>query len=77
MRDEMEAHIELYEADLRKAGLPPAETRRRARLEFGSAAARQDECREAHGDGSTQSSLRTEIGSLIARADVATRSGSR
>ena len=51
MHDEMQLHIELYEADLRKSGLSPAEASRRARAEFGSAEARKDECREAVGLG--------------------------
>jgi predicted permease len=49
MHEEMQLHMELYEADLRNTGVSAAEARRRARLEFGSAAARQDECREALG----------------------------
>jgi predicted permease len=49
MRDEMQAHLKLYVADLRRAGVLEAEAWRRARAEFGSVAARQDECREAVG----------------------------
>ena len=49
MHDEMRLHVELYEADLRRAGLPEDEARRRARAAFGSLDARKDECREALG----------------------------
>jgi predicted permease len=49
MDDEMALHVELYEADLRRRGVPAAEAHRRARAEFGSIAARRDECREAVG----------------------------
>ena len=49
MHDEMRLHVELYEADLRREGLPEAEARRRARAAFGSLDARKDECREALG----------------------------
>ena len=49
MQDEMRTHLELYEADLRGRGLSEEEAHRRARAEFGSLAARQDECREAVG----------------------------
>ena len=49
MDDEMETHLALYEADLRRAGLTAEEARRRARAEFGSVEARKDECREATG----------------------------
>jgi predicted permease len=49
MRDEMETHVEMYEADLRRRGIPAAEAHRRTRAEFGSIAARRDECREAVG----------------------------
>src|SRR5438874_5685481 len=47
MQDEMQLHVDLYEADLRRRGVPDAEAHRRARAEFGSVAARTDECREA------------------------------
>jgi predicted permease len=49
MQDEMRIHLELYQADLRRRGLSEEEARRRAFAEFGSLAARQDECREAVG----------------------------
>ena len=49
MQDEMQLHVDLYEADLRRRGVPDAEAHRRARAEFGSVAARTDECREAVG----------------------------
>ena len=40
MHDEMRLHVELYEADLRRAGLPEDEARRRARRRSGSRRAR-------------------------------------
>ena len=49
MQDEMRVHLELYQADLRRRGLPEAEARRRAFADFGSQLARQEECREAVG----------------------------
>src|SRR5687768_8512321 len=49
MQDEMRTHLELYQADLRRRGVPEAEARRRALAEFGSVAARQEECRDAVG----------------------------
>jgi predicted permease len=49
MRLEMETHLELLEADLRRRGFSSAEAHRRARAEFGSLEARRDECREAFG----------------------------
>ena len=49
MQDEMRIHLELYQADLRRRGLPEAEARRRAFADFGSRLARQEECREAVG----------------------------
>jgi predicted permease len=49
MHDEMQLHMELYEADLRNSGLSPDEARRRTRIEFGSVEARKDECREELG----------------------------
>ena len=49
MQDEMRIHLELYQADLRRRGLPEAEARRRAFADFGSPLARQEECREAVG----------------------------
>ena len=49
MQDEIRLHLELYQADLRRAGVPAEEARRRALAEFGSVEARKDECREAVG----------------------------
>jgi hypothetical protein len=49
MQDEMRTHLELYQADLRRRGVPEEEARRRALAEFGSVAARKDECRDAVG----------------------------
>ena len=49
MQDEMRIHLELYQADLRRRGLPEAEARRRAFADFGSPLARKEECREAVG----------------------------
>src|SRR3954466_10746723 len=49
MQAEMQTHLELYEADLRRDGLSEREARRRARAEFGATAARKEECREALG----------------------------
>jgi predicted permease len=45
----MRTHLELYQADLRRCGVPEEEARRRALAEFGSMAARRDECRDAVG----------------------------
>ena len=49
MQDEMRIHLELYQADLRRRGVPEEEARRRALAEFGSVGARQEECRDAVG----------------------------
>lgn len=49
MQDEMRTHLELYQADLRRRGAPEEEARRRALAEFGSVAARTEECRDAVG----------------------------
>ena len=49
MQDEMRIHLELYQADLRRRGVPEEEARRRALAEFGSVAARKEECRDAVG----------------------------
>ena len=38
-----------YMADLIRAGVPPTEAARRARIEFGSVSSTQDECRAARG----------------------------
>jgi hypothetical protein len=49
IQDEMRTHLELYQADLRRPGVPEGEARRRALAEFGSVAARREECRDAVG----------------------------
>jgi hypothetical protein len=49
MQDEMRTHLELYQADLRRRGVPEEEARRRALAEFGSVDARREECRDAVG----------------------------
>ena len=49
MQDEMRTHLELYQADLRRRGVPEEEARRRALAEFGSVDARKEECRDAVG----------------------------
>jgi predicted permease len=49
MQDEMRIHLELYQADLRRQGVPDEEARRRALAEFGSVLARKEECRDAIG----------------------------
>jgi len=49
MQEEMRIHLELYQADLRRRGVPEEEARRRAFAEFGSVESRKDECREAVG----------------------------
>jgi predicted permease len=49
IHDELTLHIELYEADLRRSGLPAAEAATRARAEFGSVEARKEDCRDAVG----------------------------
>jgi predicted permease len=49
MREEMRFHLEAYADDLVRSGVPEAEARRRARVEFGSPLAREDECRDALG----------------------------
>jgi predicted permease len=49
MQDEMREHLELYQAELRRQGVPDAEARRRALVEFGSVEARKEECRQAVG----------------------------
>ena len=49
MQDEMRIHLELYQADLRRRGVPEEEARRRALAEFGSVDARKEECRDAVG----------------------------
>ncbi len=49
MEEEFRLHLELRTEDLIRAGLPPAEAARRARLEFGSMERYQEEGREARG----------------------------
>ena len=49
MQAELEFHIEACANDLMRAGLEPAEARRRARMEFGALEATKDECRQAWG----------------------------
>ena len=49
MSEELRFHIDQYMADLIRAGVPPAEAGRRARIEFGSLSSTQEECREARG----------------------------
>jgi hypothetical protein len=49
IHDELTLHIELYEADLRRAGLSAGEAATRARAEFGSVEARKEDCRDAVG----------------------------
>jgi putative ABC transport system permease protein len=49
MQDEMRVHLELYQADLQRRGVPEEEARRRAFAEFGSVEGRKEECREAVG----------------------------
>jgi predicted permease len=49
MKAEMRSHLEFYEADLRRRGVPDAEARRQALAEFGGVQARMEECRDAVG----------------------------
>ncbi len=49
MSEELRFHISQYIADLIRAGVPPPEAARRARIEFGSLNSTQEECREARG----------------------------
>lgn len=49
MSDEMRFHMQAYTDDLIRAGMTPDEATRRARVEFGSAASLQEDCREARG----------------------------
>ena len=49
MQDEMHAHVDMYETELRRRGFSEEEARRRARAEFGSLEARKDECRQSFG----------------------------
>jgi len=49
MSAELRFHVDQYMADLIRAGVPPPEAARRARIEFGSLNSTQEECREARG----------------------------
>ena len=49
MQDEMRIHLELYQEDLRRQGVPEEEARRRALVEFGSVGGVKEECRDAVG----------------------------
>jgi len=49
LHDEMQLHIDLYEADLRGRGVPAGEAHRRARAAFGSTLARREEVRQVLG----------------------------
>src|SRR5690606_22436218 len=49
MAEEFRLHQELRAADLERAGLPPEEARRRARLEFGSTERFKHEARGSRG----------------------------
>src|SRR5687768_5637972 len=49
MAEEFRHHLELRVADLERAGLTPAEARRQARLDFGSAEMHKDAARQARG----------------------------
>jgi predicted permease len=49
MDSELRFHIESYCDDLVRSGMPPAEARLCAQVEFGSVEARKDECRDALG----------------------------
>jgi putative ABC transport system permease protein len=49
MDQELRFHMESRAADLMRAGLPPADAKRRARLEFGGIEKHKEFCREARG----------------------------
>ena len=49
MTEELRFHIEQCTADLVRAGVPPREAARRARIEFGGLDSIQEDCREARG----------------------------
>ncbi len=49
MDDEMRFHIQEYERDLVRRGLPAPEAARRARNEFGNIGLAKEECREVKG----------------------------
>src|SRR5579864_1529971 len=46
---ELRCHLEAYAHDLIRAGMSPAEARRRARIDFGSFEQTKDDCRNARG----------------------------
>ncbi len=49
MTDELRFHIDAYADDLERSGVPRAEARRRARLEFGGVEGIREDCRQARG----------------------------
>ena len=49
MADELRFHIDAYAEDLERSGVPRAEARRRARLEFGGVEGIREDCRQARG----------------------------
>ena len=53
--EEMRFHLAAQAEDLVRAGVPPAEAGRRARLQFGSIEVLKDDCRQARGLGSRTS----------------------
>src|ERR1700691_4170985 len=51
MDAELRFHIESYAEELIRAGVPPQDARRRARLEFGGLDRTKEECRDARAAG--------------------------
>ncbi|MGE3617223.1 MAG: ABC transporter permease, partial [Gemmatimonadales bacterium] len=51
LREELDFHLDMEQADLERSGLPAAEARRRARLDFGGRTQVQEEVRDARGTG--------------------------
>ena len=49
LSEELRFHIDEYTADLIRAGVPPGEAARRARVEFGGVETVRDDCRRARG----------------------------
>jgi predicted permease len=49
LADELAEHVELRALDLERRGIPPAEARRRARIELGAAESHKEECRSSMG----------------------------
>ena len=49
MADEIQFHLDAYDADLRRSGLSPVEASRRARAAFGGVEGVREECRQARG----------------------------